>query len=397
MRVYLNDMGIISALGQGKKEVLTGLLNGDTGGIGTHGELPAPYGSLPFGGVTTPLVAIPDDLRTYQCRNVGLALTAIQQFEDKLTLSIEQYGADRIAVVAASTTSGIENGEQALLAHNDAGRFPDGFDYAQQEIGSVGESLARHFGIDGPAMTLSTACSAGAKVFGAARRLIESELADAVLVGGADSFSKMTLYGFRSLSALSSEICLPFSRNRKGTTLGEGAAFFLMTREPIGPCVAGVGESSDAYNVTSPEPSGRGARAAMEGALADAALEPQMIDYVNLHGTATAQNDAAEAIAMSDVFNARVPCSSTKPMTGHALGAAGAIETGLCWLLLSDLNGERKMPPNVWDGAGEDGDFSHWLVSTTDQFSESGPRWCMSNSYAFGGSNASVILGNAVQ
>lgn len=299
-------------------------------------------------------------------------------------------------MVAASSTAGIATGEDVIAEYFENGEIRAGYNFCQQEMGMVAESIARYFGMGGPALTVSTACSSGAKAFGSGRRLIRAGLADAVLVGGVDSLCRLTVNGFDALSVLSRERCLPFSVNRSGTVLGEGAAFFLMTREKGGARFAGLGESSDAYNITAPEPAGAGALVAMRAAIEEAGIGVDDIGYVNLHGTGTVQNDAMESAALSRLGGADVPSGSTKPLAGHILGAAGSVETAYCWLLLSELNSGGRLPPHVWDGAVDPELAPLRFATSSDRLPSTGPAYCMSNSYAFGGSNASVIIGRAV-
>jgi 3-oxoacyl-[acyl-carrier-protein] synthase-1 len=262
-------------------------------------------------------------------------------------------------------------------------------------MGATSEFIARVLGVSGPAISISTACTSSAKAFGTAKRLLDQGICDAVVVGGVDSFCKLTINGFSSLSALhGGGGCLPFSGNRNGTVLGEAATLFLMSREEKGCFLASIGESTDAYNMTSPDPTGAGATAAMKYALCDAGLSANEIDYVNLHGTGTRQNDAMESIAINDVFMDKKPSlSSTKPLSGHTLGAAGALEVGFCWLSLTDWSHGYGLPVHVWDGVVDAELPVMNFAKQGDCLPASGMRWCMSNSYAFGGSNTSVILG----
>ena len=241
---------------------------------------------------------------------------------------------------------------------------------------------------------MATACSSSAKVFASARRLIRTGIADAAVVGGADTLCRLTLNGFASLEALSAGICNPFSVNRDGITIGEGAAAFLM-QPGDGPIrLLGVGESSDAHHVSAPDPSGAGAAAAMRAALADAGLTPDDIAYVNLHGTATPLNDAMESRALASVFARPVPASSTKSLTGHMLGAAGGCEAAFLWLTLSpEHNPAGRLPPHVWDGAADPALPTVALVGPGARLPAQQRLALLSNSFAFGGSNAAVILG----
>ncbi|MCB0337394.1 MAG: beta-ketoacyl-ACP synthase, partial [Bdellovibrionales bacterium] len=266
--------------------------------------------------------------------------------------------------------------------------------YSQQELGSVADGLRDLYGLEGISLTVSTACSSSAKAFKTARLLLQSNVADAVLVGGVDSLCEMTLRGFHSLELTASQLCNPFSRNRDGINIGEGAAIFVLTKETGGIQLLGVGESSDAYHMSAPEPSGQGAIAAMHAALKEAELTPDDIRYLNLHGTGTAHNDSAESRAVEAVFTDCLPaCSSSKPLFGHTLGAAGAIELGVCWSLFDEERSGIAFPVHVWDGV-QDSELPRLpLIAESHVQDRVGPCYCMSNSFAFGGSNCSVVLG----
>ena len=211
------------------------------------------------------------------------------------------------------------------------------------------EFAARYLGLTGPRYTISTACSSSANAFARRARLLAAGRCDAAVVGGADSLCRLTLNGFDALESLSPELCNPFSRNRRGINIGEGACVFLVTRTPSAVRLCGVGESSDGYHMSAPDPDGRGAEIAIRAALAQAGLQPADVGYVNLHGTATLKNDEMESRVVARVFGTATPCGSTKSLIGHTLGAAGAQELGLCWLLLDGERG-RRLPPHLWDG-----------------------------------------------
>jgi 3-oxoacyl-[acyl-carrier-protein] synthase-1 len=338
-------------------------------------------------------------------RKVGLT-EAGRQFLDRIAPALAEiagavedatsrYGRDRIAVILGTSTSGSADGEEALMHYRREGRWPEHFDYRMQETGSLAEFAARSLGLTGPAYTIATACSSSAKVFASARRLIRAGLADAAVVGGADTLCRMTLNGFASLEALSKGRCNPFSANRDGITIGEGAAAFLLDREPGPVRLLGVGETSDAHHATAPDPAGRGAAQAMRDALADAELAPETIAYINLHGTATPLNDAMEAKAIADLFGSRVPCSSTKALTGHMLGAAGGCEAAFLWLTLNPrTNPERLLPPHLWDGVPDAALPVLDLVGGGTTFPLSPQTAMLSNSFGFGGSNMALILGS---
>ena len=391
--VHLNTLGLVCALGSGTREVADRLFAGDTSGIRILNDAVVSGDGLPFGAVETELPRVPERLQRYTSRNFSLALAALQQIDGEIKAAMERFGAHRVAVVMGTSTSGISEGERLLrsMRASAADTLPRAFDFRQQEIGSVAESIAACYGLTAPAITVSTACSSGAKALAAGRRLIRQDLADVVIAGGCDSRCTLTLNGFNALSALSRTGCRPFSVNRDGTVIGEGAAIFLMSRDAEGPVLAGVGESSDAHNITAPDPSGRGAIAAMRAALVDAAITPGQLSYVNLHGTATTLNDAMESRALTAVAG-EVPCSSSKGQVGHTLGAAGAIEAAFCWLTL-ERNPERRLPPHVWDGAVDIDARLSGLVVDDQRLDQRASHWLMSNSYAFGGSNVALILG----
>lgn len=369
----LNDLGIVCALGAGKSEVLASLLDGSTRG---EPEPPAlRVGDAPF-----------------QSRNNRLLQHALDQIAGPVERALRRFGPDRVAVVLGTSTSGIAEAEEAFLHRGADGALPAGFHYGQMEMGSPSEFLSRELDLSGPAYTVSTACSSSAKVLLSARRLLALDLCDAALVGGADSRCRFTYDGFSALQAVSEERCNPFSKNRKGINIGEGAALFLVTREGRGARLLGGGESSDAHHVSAPQPQGLGASAAMSQALSQSGLRPEEIEYLNLHGTATALNDAMEAIAVNTVLGGRVPCSSTKPLSGHALGAAGALEAAFCWLLLSEANPRGRLPAHLWDGEADP--LLPRLALIPAGFELGRPlRTAMSNSFGFGGSNAALILG----
>jgi 3-oxoacyl-[acyl-carrier-protein] synthase-1 len=235
---------------------------------------------------------------------------------------------------------------------------------------------------------VSTACSSSAKSLATAARWLEAGFVDAVLTGGGDSLCRFTIAGFSALESVADARCNPLSRNRCGINIGEAAALFLMTREETPVRLAGWGETSDAHHMSAPEPSGRGAADAMRVALARAGLSPADVDYVNLHGTATPQNDAMESRAVASVLGLDAPVSSTKPLTGHTLGAAGALEAAIAWLTLT---GTGELPPHWWDGERDPELPAVRLVAPGERAARP-PRVVLSNSFAFGGSNASLAF-----
>jgi 3-oxoacyl-[acyl-carrier-protein] synthase-1 len=394
---YLNALGLVNALGNGCGEIGRRLLAGDGTGMVLETGWLAAGGEALVGRVMGELPGVPEQLARYDCRNNRLLLAALAQIADVVEQAIGRYGRTRIGVVLGTSTSGIREGEAAITDLDRDGAMPAGFDYAAQEIGTAAPFLARHLGLLGPAYTVSTACTSSAKALVSARLLLAAGVCDAVLAGGVDSLCRLTVSGFTALESVSPERCNPMSANRRGINVGEGAALFLMTREatpgdtPI--ALQGCGESSDAHHISAPHPDGLGAERAMRAALDDAGMSPADIAYVNLHGTATPLNDEMESRAMARVFPGDTPCSSTKPLTGHTLGAAGASEAGFCWLALRDDN--RRLPPHLWDGVADPALPPLHLVKPGERMRQDGKRVVMSNGFAFGGSNVSLILGDA--
>ncbi|RYY73879.1 MAG: beta-ketoacyl-ACP synthase [Gammaproteobacteria bacterium] len=325
------------------------------------------------------------DVDTRNNALLAAALAPIKSYVEELKT---RFGADRIGVVLGSSTSGIAEGEAAIAHHSRTGSFPADFHYGQQEMSAPSTFVAEQLELRGPSWTISTACTSGAKAMASGARLLELGVCDAVIVGGADSLCRLTVEGFMALSATSDSVCNPFSLNRRGINIGEAAALLVLGRDVAPVRLAGVGETSDAHHISAPEPEGRGASAAISAALKSAGLPPDAIDYINLHGTATEQNDRMESFAVERVLGLNIPCNSTKPLTGHTLGAAGALEAVFCYLALMRTDG--KLPRTLWDGV-----IDPQLASLTKLGAASADRplqYAMSNSFAFGGNNISLIL-----
>ena len=302
-----------------------------------------------------------------------------------------------MGVVVGSSTSGFAEAEAAFRERERSGSLSPAFSLAQLEFGGLSEFVARSAGVTGPRFSPSTACSTGAKALISARGLLEMGFCDAVIAGAVDSLCRLTANGFASLHAVASELTNPMSVNRDGLTLGEGAALFLVTRDEGGVQLLGGGESSDAHHMSAPQPEGRGAEACMRAALSDAALGSEQIAYLNLHGTGTPQNDSMESAAVARVFPSQVPCSSTKPLVGHTLGASGAIEAAFCWLILErrgDHAGRMLLPPHCWDGARDPALAPLDLVAPGAGVVAPPPAAVMTNSFGFGGSNCALVLGD---
>lgn len=391
--VYLQELGLLCALGHGVPAVRSALLQPDHPGSLTASERYSPGRVLQLGLVDATLPDLGDQAVVYRTRNNAMAWAALAQIRPAVDAAIARHGAHRIAIVMGTSTSGLPEGEAARAQFERSRTWPEGFDYAQQELGNLAEFMAVALGVKGVAHVISTACSSGAKALASGARLLQAGLADAVIAGGCDVLGAFTVAGFSALESVSAEACNPLSVNRCGINLGEGAAIFLMGREPGPVRLAGWGESSDAHHMSAPDPSGQGAMRSMRAALARAGLQPGAIDYLNLHGTATPHNDAMESIAVAEVLGQAVPVSSTKPLTGHTLAAAGAIEAAFSWLTLVD-NPQGQLPPHWWDGQADPALPALSVVQPGQQLGRA-PRHVLSNSFAFGGSNATLLLGAA--
>ncbi|MGN8121986.1 beta-ketoacyl-[acyl-carrier-protein] synthase family protein [Pseudomonas sp. 22082] len=397
MTAYLNALGVICALGRDKPAVARNLFAGDCSGMRRESGW-VPERELPVAAVHGDLAPIPDALADQRSRNNQLLLEAALQIRDDIEHAIQTYGRERIGVVLGTSTSGIDEASRGLAHYIRDQQFPADYDYRQQELGAPANFLADWLQLSGPTYVISTACTSSARALMSARRLLDLGLCDAVLCGGVDSLCKLTLNGFSALEAVSDQRCNPFSANRNGINIGEAAVLFVMSKERgAGPGIAllGAGASSDAHHISAPEPTGRGALQSMQKALDQAHLHAGDISYLNLHGTATQHNDAMESLAVASLFPEGVPCSSTKPMTGHTLGAAGALEAAFCWLSLTADNPDNALPPHVWDGQPDPDLPALKWVTASERLASIAPRYLMSNSFAFGGNNVSLIIGDA--
>ncbi len=390
--LFLQSCGIATPLGIGANEVAPALFKGSTNGLIERDDFIRDR-SIRVGVVKEELGALPASLSDLDCRNNRLMQVCLDQIAPEVAKAVQRYGCDRIAVVLGTSTSGIASSEDALKIYRLTGSWPVDYHYRQHEIGNLAVFAARWFGLSGPAYTIATACSSSAKVFASARRLIHAGIVDAVVVGGADTLCRMTLNGFDALELLSKTRCNPFSANRDGITIGEGASAFLLSAEEAPVQLLGVSETSDAYHTTAPDPEGPGAQAAMRQALVQAQLAPGDLDYINLHGTASSLNDAMESRAVAAVFGDKTPCSSTKGMTGHMLGAAGGCEAGFLWLTLNPSTNPGWLPPHVWDGLPDPTLPSLNFTSVGKKLPTQKRLAMLSNSFGFGGSNVSLILG----
>lgn len=341
---------------------------------------------------------LPADLSSWDCRSNRLAWLGLNQdgFLDRIRVARERYGATRIALILGTSTSSIYATETAYRRLDADGGMPDdmllpAIHAPHSLVGFVADAL----GLQGPALTVSTACSSSAKAFANAERMIRLGWVDAAVVGGVDTLCDSVLFGFNALELVSSEPCRPFDANRDGISIGEAAGFALLERVDAAPGalrLRGYGEASDAHHMSTPHPDGLGAELALRDALDRAGLRAEQVDYINLHGTASLKNDEVEAALVSRLFPATTRASSTKGFSGHTLGAAGILEA--IFALLSIQHG--LIPGNL--GAG------HLGESTPDP--NCGPQFAwrneqrdieiaLSNSFGFGGNNACLVFARA--
>lgn len=322
-----------------------------------------------YGKIKTDLPCIEDknfDIRANRILKKCLEKIDLQDF-------FQKYKKDRIAIIIATTNSGIEEfGITQNIIHS--------------EIGNPALFLQKEFNTANYTASISTACSSGIKVFSTAKRLIENDICDAVIAGGVDSLAHVAVYGFNALEVLSHNKSLPFSKNRKGINIGEAAALFTIEKSEYGYKILSVGETSDAYHTSTPEPEGIQASNAIEKAIKEAGIVPDEVDYINLHGTGTLANDAMEANAVFRVFQDKVYCSSTKPYTGHCLGAAAALETALCCHTIK--NG--LILKHIYDG---EYDLNIPHIKLADDNMEKRVKIALCNAFGFGGTNSVMLIG----
>jgi len=396
MNTWLGTPGVVCALGSGIDTVAAAAFAGDTSGMRAQTGWVQDR-ALTLGGYGGTLPPIADSLPSHhRSRNNQMLLAAARQIETQLRGAVARHGPARVAVVLGTSTSGVNDNAPAFPHLAAQGAWPDGYDYRRQVLSSPAAFFAEWLGARGPAYTLSTACTSSARALLSARRLLELDLCDAVVCGGADTLCRLTINGFATLEAIDDALCLPFSANRRGINIGEAGVLFLMERTPADArsvAFLGGGASSDAWHMSAPEPTGAGARQAMLAALQAAGVDASRIGWVNLHGTGTPHNDAMESHAMHAVFPQGVPCSSTKALTGHALGAAGALEAALAWATLSSGNAGGQLMPHVWDGQPDPELPALEFATPAHRYAQGRPRLAMSNSFAFGGNNVSLVLG----
>ncbi len=389
MPLYVHASSLVTCCGAGW-DAHDGALRRAQGGLAPNSFAPATDIATWIGRVDgVENAPMPDDWRDYDCRNNRLALLALRSdgVEAAIRASAQRHGAERVGVFVGSSTSGVLSTE---LAAREAAALGTGLAFdsacyaARHSMYATARFIRAWCGLHGVGATISTACSSSAKAFIAARRAIRAGRCDAAVVAGVDSLTLSTLYGFRALQLLSPQACRPFGARRDGISIGEAAAVALVGSEPADVRLAGAGESSDAHHMSTPPADGAGAARAMRAALDDARINASAIGCINLHGTGTPVNDAAEAAAVRAVFGTATPGSSTKGFTGHTLGAAGAVEA----LLAIHALRSSLIPANL-GGAPVDPALSIAITMT----SRAAPlAYVISNSFGFGGSNCALVF-----
>lgn len=383
MTVYIHHYSIVSPLGYGLEQTRKNLFSGVSPGL-TKTEQYSPGRSLCLGLVQDQLPDLSGAPLKHRSRNNQLLMAAFNEIENGFHQLSSGIDKSRIAIVIGSSTSGISDEEEAfpyLMANQE---FPKTFDLEQRLFCSPANFLADKLDVSGIVHGISTACTSSAKAIISGARLLNSGMVDLVIAGGVDTLCKFTVAGFTAIESVSADRCNPFSVNRSGINIGEGSAVFLMSCQAGSISLSGWGESSDGYHISAPDPSGYGAAIAVNAALKMSAKRVDQIDYINLHGTATRHNDSMESKLVNQL-GFQCPVSSTKSLTGHTLGAAGAIEAAISCLTLS---GDGRLPPHIWDGE-HDPELPILNIATQGK---SPPKVVMTNNFAFGGNNTSLIL-----
>lgn len=351
---------------------------------------PKAYYEFPF---PTVLGVLPEYVRTDEdrldctlTRVARVALASVRQIRPHVRAAVERWGAARVAYVFASSTGGLEETERAIAPTPQIPPLDSPYRYENHSMDATTPAIMRHLGIAGVQLAVSTACSSSFKALASAMRLLDQGLADAVVVGSADSLCRTTVFGFHSLGLTAPTATQPFTRDRAGITLGEGSAYLVIERSAPSPLayVAGIGAASDAFHHTSPHPEGLGGQLCMRQAIDRAGIGPNDIDFVSAHGTGTKLNDAAEAIAVNRVFERRIPLTATKSLTGHTLGSAG-----LTSLVLALESIRRQAIPATLRASVPDETLDVALVA---QLTPAKIRHAIINAFGFGGSNASVVV-----
>ncbi len=386
-----------SALGRGREAHLAALM------AGRSGLRPNDFGPLNEGAPLPTWIgrvdgleeaSLPEALTEWECRNNRLAWLALNQdgLFDAVQTARTRHGPARVAIVVGTSTASIGETEDAYADLTEDGQFQ--LHMRRPKIHtphSLGNFVQAATGLQGPCITVATACSSSAKVFAQAARLIEAGIVDAALVGGVDTLCGSVLYGFNALGLVSANPCMPFDARRDGLSLGEAGGFALLERAQVGDAISlwlrGYGESSDAHHMSAPHPEGLGAQLTMRDALARAGVDATEVGYLNLHGTSTPANDSIEAKAVKALFPDSLHASSTKGWTGHTLGAAGIVESTIALLAL-----QHGFLPGTLGSDQPDAECGPQIRFASQ---EKPVAYAMNNSFGFGGNNCSLLFGVA--
>lgn len=397
MQSILLDVGLINCMARTKADFYTAYFIEQKSGLRPCSKLDSTFslGLVPADWYIHETLPHP-----YNNRINKLARCACRQIEPLVHSAKQKYGADRIGIVVGTTDNGSEetNAFLSTLMNTSEERKANSGSYTldMQCLSLCSEYLAHYFGITGFTSTISTACTSSAHAISRADELLKSGICDVVIAGGVDIVSDVVLGGFSALGAVDINTTNPFSKNRHGINLGEGAAFFVMAKENFTDAkdvivLKGTSDNADAFHMTSPDVSGTAAAACIQAALQRAQISISDIDYINLHGTGTDLNDKMESRAVNLIGGSNIPCSSSKTALGHTLGAAGAMELAVCYSALSELNTQRLLPPHFYDGM-YDPDLPPIRLVTGSTIAER-LNTVMSFSFAFGGNNACLIIG----
>ncbi len=386
--IYINAIGLVNALGIKNSEIIHNL-NLQTNKLTENDTYLLNNGSTYLGMIEGELPQIPNQFFEHNSRNNKIILCALSQIKNYLDQRLERQNLSRVAVIMGTSTSGIAEGEAAVKYESQYQEKSPNYYYQQQRFSDPSDFLSRYLNITGPSYTISTACSSSARAIISGATLLEAGIVDVAIVGGADSLCQMAINGFHSLESLSAQKCTPFAKNRDGINIGEAGGLLVLSREPAELRLYGWGASSDAWHISAPHPEGLGAIESMKKALTKAGLSPDDIGYVNCHGTGTMLNDSAESKAIYEVFKDKVPCSSTKHLTGHTLGAAGVTELGISALLLQN---SQPLPKQIFttDSSRDESVVPIHLITEEEYLKHTK---ILSNSFAFGGNNVSLIVG----
>lgn len=398
--MYLSKPGVLSILGENIAEHIAVLLDSSAPTI-TMSDAWVTGKRLPIGIIQTNLPQLPAHIPSeYESHNNRLLWHALQQIDDDITHVLNRFGHERVAVVMGTSTGSVEENVpffQDLFGANKIANAQ--FNQAHQILSSPADLIAHHYDLNNLCYSISSACTSGARALISAARLLRANICDAVICGGVDSLSLLTVNGFHSLAVLSEDIAKPFSLHRKGINIGEAAAVFVLSKEALfdeNIALLGYGASSDAWHMSTPRPDALGAITSIDNALNQAHLQSQDIAWVNLHGTGTQHNDDMERIAIEKSLGNHILCTSTKPFTGHTLAAAGALEAALVWGLISrKINPQGRLPAQ-YGLQEEDKKISSIAFSSNDSQWPAQRRIALSNSFAFGGSNTALILGEVL-